>query len=43
MRAITPVAIAEIIIDLENELHRLERLGSQMQAVKTEIASSPRI
>ncbi|ANV84726.1 hypothetical protein AWQ21_10255 [Picosynechococcus sp. PCC 7003] len=43
MRAITPAAIAEIIIDLENELYRLERLETQMHAVKTEIASSPHL
>ena len=43
MRAITRGAIAEIIVDLDNELHRLERLKNQMRSVQTEITQSPHL
>lgn len=43
MRAITAAAIAEIIIDLENELRRLDSLEIQMQMVLAEIEKSPHL
>lgn len=41
MRQISPNEIKEIIIDIENEMGRLEELAKQVQFVQSEMAKNP--